>query len=437
MILELLILSLIVIFCLTKKSVTILLLLMILLPVHGTIKVIFFPNTGEVYSLWKEVAILIILIRVYKSKSTLAIANFGKWYCLWLVYVGIFLVYSLTIGLPFMGSLKQMIFPFLILFSISKMDLTHNDIKKILIYAGLGSVLINITGMMDFLSPSARLLFRDLMHVGYVYDSQGNIYYDTSSFAIMGVDRACGLMSGGPNQMGVYNSFVLLSMSVLLSHFKLTRRLKMCIYFITFLSVMCLLTSFSRAGMAIVAITYFIYFYKKKPIYLFRFLGILLLLAILIVIVSIPFPQIGEVLLGTFTGKEASSAQRGNMTYDAMMFVLQNPLGFGIGASVISHMAFNKYAAFAESALINMAIDLGVLGFVIMSFVYYKAYKCFSVSNNMLASLGASFIIANYITSFVSVNPYETPYVYLAWVLMGLFCVKIKDKYGNKVRFKS
>lgn len=421
MIFELLFLVFVIIYCIKASPLNILLLIIVLLPIHGTIKYLVFSQGGEFYSSWKEVAILILFVKTSSLTLIKPLKSYFVLYCLFFVLVIFYLIIGLEYGLPIMSRLKQLLFPSLILFSISKLKLTFNDVRKIIFFAGVGSIAINLTGLVDFLSPSVRILFRDLMRVGYVYDSMGNIYYDVSSFKIMGFDRVCGLMAGGPNQMGVYNAFVCFVCVIYWMFLKVKdRRLNLFWGVITLLSAFCLLTSFSRAGMAILTISLFFYALRLQTKHAIMFAYITVSLLALVLVFSMIYPQISEILMGTLTGKEASSAARGTMTLDALEFLFEHPFGFGIGASSYAHTNMNKYAIFAESSFINIAIDIGILGLLILTVMYYKCYKAIHYRKNFLMYLGSYYLIANYIVSFVSVNPYENPYIYLSWIVFAL-----------------
>lgn len=407
--------------------------MMVILPIHGTVKYVIFPNGGTIFASWKEIAVLILFIKTFSGALIKPLKSYLNLYCCFLLLIIFYLFIAFEYELPIMTRLKQLIFPSLILLSISKLKLGLNDIRKIIFFAGIGSLCINLTGLADFLSPSMRLMFRDLMRVGYVYDSMGNIYYDITSFKIMGFDRVCGLMAGGPNQMGVYNSFVCFSCIIYWTYLKVNNGiLNFCFLIITILSAFCLLTSFSRAGMAILAISFFLYAMMLKTRYIAMFGFVLFILLLVISMLSVIYPQIAEVLIGTFTGKEASSAARATMTLDALEFLFEHPFGFGIGASSYAH-TYRRYAIFAESSFINIAIDIGVIGLLVLTLLYYKCFKSILYRKNFLSGLGACYLVANFIVSFVSVNPYENPYIYLSWIMFALSAVYIYRDNAKKI----
>ena len=407
-------------FCCILKPLHILYMLLFLLPIHGTIKEVLFASSGMLFASWKEIAILIMLVKLWRNQSRLN-AGVIKLFIVFFVYLIVYSAIGLASNLSVISTIKQLVFPIVIVYVMSLMRLNKDDVLKIIVTMGLGCMLIDISGLIDFLSPTYRMLFRNIMHVGYLMDSKGNVYYDTSSFKIMGIDRACGLMAGGPNQFGVYNAVVLLTSLLywLIMYNKISKRYSKFLLFVTVLSLSCLLISFSRAGCAIVGIAFILYMYKTNPNFIALSVKVLVPILILIVFVSFFSSTVADVFLGTFTGKEASSAARASMTQDSMQFLLQHPLGFGIGAVNYTHQG-NHFAAFAESSIINFGIDIGLLGIFLLVLIIFQIYRSILKDKNNLAIFCSCAIIANLITSFVSVNPYENPYIYLSWIVFSL-----------------
>lgn len=417
---EITVLSILTLLCLSLRPLHILYLMLLLLPIHGTIKEILWGDSGMIFSLWKEIALIIMLAKQWKSKSSLSF-SFFHWLTLYVLFLLFYTALGISYNLPVLATLKQLIFPFLIVWCISKMSLSCDNLVTILLWGGIGCILINIIGIIDFLSPSLRMLFRQIMHVGFVLDDQGNVYYDTSSFKIMGIDRACGLMAGGPNQFGVYNAIILFSCMLywLVLYKVYTYKYKLFFIFITFLSFICLLISFSRAGCAIVVMTLFLYLYRTNSNFTWICIKLVFLGSIIAVLVYLILPIVAGVFIDTFTGKEASSAARADMTKDSLFFVLQNPLGYGIGAVAYTH-AGHDFASFAESSILNFGIDLGIGGMLLFVMFVLKIYKMIVVRKSKLALFCACGVMANLITSFVSVNTYENPYIYISWLIFSL-----------------
>lgn len=407
-------------FCIRYSSAKILCLMFLLLPVHGTIKFMVFGYGGNIFAMWKEIGIMAILIKTWNAKSLLS-NNIKPLLFLFFSCSAIFMIVGFTEGFKMSSSIKRLVFPPLLALAASKIPFTQTSFKNLLLSIFVGSIVINITGVADFLSPSTRMIFRDMMRVGYVIAEDGTIYYDVSSFAIMGLDRASGLMAGGPNQLGVFNCGILMFCLIALLFFKkmfITQKQKFVLYAATVMSTFLLLVSFSRAGWAMVAIAFFILIFKDKRMRKYAvgiaFTGILCLVFAVSLI-----PQVSTVVEGTFSGNEASSAARADMTQNSLDKMLENPFGYGLGASDRTN---KNYKGFAESSMINTGFETGVEGILILSMVIFCIIKlCYK--NRFVyvfAPFGYSFFIAYYITSWVSVNPFENPFVYYAWGLVGL-----------------
>lgn len=406
--------------CLTTKRIYLIYLLGLLLPIHGTIKAIFFNNGGEIFAAWKELAILIVAVRSFRYIRFKQESMY-----LPLVFVALFFaLVGKSNGYPISTDLKNLIFPGLLVLILSSMLFRISEFKKFCIFLFISTIFIDITGVIDFISPVMRLTFRTLMGVTYKISSDGNVFYDTSSFQIMGYDRVAGLMSGGPNQMGVFNGFIVVLCFVIYRDFKQLldlNKLFRLIYWITLgLASFCLLMSFSRAGWGIVGITLFFFYYRRLSLKMLV-LSVLSLAIISTLIITFS-PMAQEVITSTFNGDEASSAKRGLMIKDALFYSIKNPLGLGLGATSSS----DSRAYFAESAFINLAIQIGIPGFFILSLFYMQIYNRIKEirTKNPINQWASAFIIAIFVTSFVSVNPYENPFIYFSWLFIGLSLMK-------------
>ena len=315
-----------VLFCAGAKVSSILCVVFFLLPIHGSIKSIVFHGGGEIFAIWKELGILVILFKTMRNKNPyyrdlLGIASLFFIYCL--VFLGI----GVSEGFSVSATVKKIFFPILLLFAVSKSSLSEADVKKILLCCLLGSVFVNITAVLDFISPSMRMMFRDIMRIGYKVSSSGEVYYDVSSFKIMGIDRACGLMAGGPNQLGVFNSGIVTAGGILFLFFRnsLKKKTIKLLFVLSFsLSFFCLLISFSRAGWALVLLLGFFLGimnarYRKKTI------AIAFVMFFFSILAYLTIPTLQMVVDGTISGNESSSAARAGMTQNSVLFLLETP----------------------------------------------------------------------------------------------------------------
>ena len=77
-------------FCCILKPLHILYMLLFLLPIHGTIKEVLFASSGMLFASWKEIAILIMLVKLWRNQSRLN-AGVIKLFIVFFVYL---IVYS-------------------------------------------------------------------------------------------------------------------------------------------------------------------------------------------------------------------------------------------------------------------------------------------------------------------------------------------------------
>ncbi|AOW11044.1 O-antigen ligase family protein [Flavobacterium gilvum] len=423
MILELLLVGAFLIYCFQVSEKRILYLIFFLLPIHGSIKYLVFKGGGEIFAIWKELGILALFFRTLHVKNY-ASAEISKTFLIFSLFIIAYTMIGFGDGYQIAGAFKKLFFPVFLTISISKIRFTRSEAKMFFLVILLGSLIINITGIVDFVSPSMRYIFRSIMGASFQEGSDGTVYYDNSSMQIMGIDRVCGLMAGGPNQMGVFNSAILilgLFCWINKGSFKFSRSQIWCLLTCLGASSFCLLTSFSRAGWAILIITFIYVLIVDKH---FRRLGLKYIVMALFfaVIVIFSVPKFFFIIESTLSGKEASSAARSDMTMDALNYLFDNPEGKGLGATDFAHTHLNTGLYFAESSLINFGIELGVVGVVLLLILKFKIGFLIrkNIARNGFASIGYGFLVAFIITSAVSVNTYENPFIYYAWMIFGL-----------------
>jgi hypothetical protein len=423
MILELLLVGSFLLYCFRVSEKRILYLIFFLLPIHGTIKYLIFPEGGEIFTVWKELGILVLFYR------TLHIKNYAtdKIQIIFLVFFLFLIMYTMIgfgEGYPIAGTFKKLFFPVFLTLSISKIRFTPSDLKIFFLSILLGSLLINITGILDFVSPAMRISFRDMMGSTYQEASDGTRYYDVSSLQIMGFDRVAGLIAGGPNQLGMLNSVIVILgvfCWVNKASFKFSRIQIWCLLICLAVSAFCMLTSFSRAGWAMLSITFiYVLIFDKY----FRSFGLkyVILGLIFVIIVIFSVPNFYYIIESTLSGKEASANARGDMTMNALEYLFDNPGGKGLGATDFAKTGLNPSLYFAESSLINFGIELGLAGLFLLLILKFKIGFLIrkNFARNGFSFIGFGFFLAYIITSAVSVNAYENPVVYYAWMIFGL-----------------
>ena len=132
------------------------------------------------------------------------------------------------------------------------------------------------------------------------------------------------------------------------------------------------------------------------------------------------FPDIITVIEATISGKEASSADRTNNVSKALEYILTEPYGHGVGAS--NNRFQSEMVYFAESSIMNIMIELGVLGLLILLLIHIQIIKIISRNgrNECFFYVFMAIAISSIITCLFSINLYGIPYVYFWWIFLGL-----------------
>ena len=428
-IIELFFILFVVFFCsYTKKTHRILYLLCILLPIHDIIKFYVFSTGGSFFSFWKEIAILIYASRTIKINTYI----FPSYFVLILLSF-IYSVVGIINGFSIATDLKCYLFPGLLVVGCRYITLTPANIVKMGLCLCLSFSILNFTGVLDFVSPELRYKFRDVWGYDYTYGEDGTVYYSLSSMKILGYERVAGL-SSGPNSLGINNSFFLYYLFMIYNLFKksiINNKWFLGIFIVSFsLSSFCLIFSFSRVGIAILIISILIYLYNQNLISR-KIIPLIIILSIIGVVAVFVSPIVYKVFDATFSGNEASSAKRGSMTISALNFLLSHPVGYGLGATyhTSSYTAFH----FSELAFINIGIQIGVWGLFVLSIFYWEILqKLKQNETNLVARFGRSFLIAIFIASWVSVNTFQNPFIYLSWIFLAMSCSKFKTIVKHK-----
>lgn len=427
--LEILFVAVIFLFALAAKNKHTLALMFLLLPLHGFIKAFVFADSGNIFALWKELCILVIFIKTLNSKERNENVNINRIkssFIIFLCYILFFFYIGYVNGFSVAVDVRQFIFPSLLLISISRMQFSNADLKMILSSIFIGTIIVNISGILDFVSPVLRILMRTMMGAGFTVGDDGNIYYENSSMRIMGLDRVAGISSGGPNMMGVFNAIILIFAAIAYQlRFYYKKSEKIFLITICTMCAFCTLMSFSRAGWAIIVITFSILGYRDKK-YRNTIIRLAFICSLLFVAAFYFIEQVHLIVSATFTGQEASSAARASMTQDSYSLLLQNPFGQGMGAA---NHDVEYYWSFAESTLINLGFCCGFLGILLYLIHILRIYKANIVRDILVCRYAAAFIIAYIIASAVSVNVVANPFVYYAWFMMGLGLARHEENY--------
>jgi hypothetical protein len=234
----------------------------------------------------------------------------------------------------------------------------------------------------------------------------------------MGFERMCGIING-PNTLGVATAFFLIIMIFAFYYMPQNiSKIHKCILLLTILlNAFCLILTFSRAGWAIVIISYAFILYRtgKIAVLLKSLLTILCIIPIIVWIATLLYPEVFEIISATFTGDESSAASRSEMVFNSYTELFANPLGNGVGASRRDNHVF------AESSFLNVAYDIGIQGFAYLILMWIFFYmKIIFNGKNLVYIVISGIFTASIIACFVSVNPFDWPYFYYLWGIIGL-----------------
>lgn len=411
-------LILIILFIRIEKEDNALCLLICLLPLHGFIK--FYLDSinsgGDYFAIWKELAIIILLIKQSQIKRISYLTYKIKLFTF--ILFALALTYTILSSAPLslaLASLKNYFFPFLTLYLGANIIIKPKSVNKILLSFIFIIVFVNLSGYYEHFFK--REYFLKILGGINQYGSDGNILYTSSSWTINETIRMFGIMGGGPNQFGVFNGIctsILFGLFIAKAHF-ISKKLLIIVFLF---SLSGLIFSLSRAGLGILAISSFIIVYNQKAKRSIKVLLVLLIIiALVYVIFSIYFPSVISIINDTLNGKEASSSDRGNNVIKGLLYIVDNPLGSGLGSSSLS---FKSNAYFAESAIDNLAIEIGILGTMIYLYLQALIIKQLSRKHTQISYIALALSLSCLIISVFSINPYQMPSNYYWFLFVGL-----------------
>jgi O-Antigen ligase len=421
---EIITLLLIVVVCLIAGVNRILYLLLLLLPFHSFIKNLFekYSGGGFLFASWKEIAVLILLYKVFMEYPI----RFNRYLWGWLfLFAGIVGIYFLKA--PFksdaLATLRDHIFPVLLFIALANFPVTKSVARNIIIIFCVSASFVVIGGLLQNFFFKIPVGF--LMHRIDFIDAAGYIKYNSTSARIMGFERMAGII-GGPNDFGLTVAFFVCVLGgIVLTNLRnrVGANFVRLAYALLVAAFICLLFSFSRAGWAITLVAFIIIYRINKIRLPVKFLVIALLAAIVLVgILSLAFPYVGDILSNTFTGKEASAADRGHNFAHGLQKNLSEPFGHGLGSADQARTGRAQF--YAESAFLNINYEAGIFGLICLIGLHLKiileVIKVRKIFGNPFSSIAVAISIATLITCFVSVNPYGMPFIFYWWLILGL-----------------
>ena len=404
---------------LVKDCRKIILLIIAILPFNSILKAFCLHNGGDgIFSFWKEIAILILFIRTYTSISRIHISynSLLKIYVFIIMYFSIFFIIGTEIYGASMAfrTFRNIVFLPILLFIYPNLDMDKTFINRFFYVTIISATLMGLTGIIE-----CHFGYREFIrgYMGQIEEigRDGTIYYKTSNLKIMGFERMSGLM-GTPNQFGNY-----MALSASFTYFCLKRKLieykhYILLWGVFILIILCLIESFCRTAFAMFLLILIITEYKSKKNIVKNIIIISTISIFLLYIATFINDTVSEIFSATFSGEEASSADRGNNFKKGIDFLFANPFGYGLGSTENS---LKNYIYFSESAFLNLGIEAGVIAIILFLCFCKKINNVLLKCQNKLSIFSSSVIITNSIC-FLFANIFSTPYIYLFWFFTGI-----------------
>ncbi len=322
-------------------------------------------------ALWKEAALLLLAVGIVfnriKSKQRIILTRSSLLILLYFLYAlfYVFVADNQTIG--FYGLRNE--FEYYCMFFIGcNLNREAKDIEKF-----LKLILYSATGIAvwGILQP---LFFGEtfMLHLGY--GSGGRLspsFYITNYF----FQRAVSTF-GSPNELAAFLMIVML----LLIPCKLYARMKVTsalFYPCVALIGCCFMYTLSRSGWVgfFVALLYLAYELRNRKIYYFFFA------MIVIGAITATFTGVIEYLMRTITMEDSSAIRHLEVYSESLKFMLQHPLGIGIGMAGPKSQVFLKdkylnsessyFVVMYETGLVGISLLLGIFATIIMDLKKY------------------------------------------------------------------
>lgn len=412
----------ITLFCLLQDDEQrVLTLFLLLLPFHTFLKnsLEYFLEGGELFSTWKEAVILILAFKVF-SRPHMALNRLVFILLLFFFVVAIVYFFISKAHADALPALRDHLFPAVLFLTAMAMKLDLRWIKKMVIILAVSILISGLAGFVQYFFlniPVAKI-----MGTAAYIDPAGYILYKISSYRIMGMERMAGI-TGSPNIFGLFNAFaiiLLFGVTLFKKWFRFSAKHLLFIRITLFLSVICIIFSFSRAGWVIALLgTGIMLLYKDFHTRLKYALGSFLILLVLLTLVAVLYPGAADIIEGSLTGREASAAARGSSVMKGINMLLDEPWGHGLGTT---DNRKESVLFFVESAWMNIGYEIGVAGVLylitIHMLILYYLFK--KAEQSALSRIAVAISLSTLVACMVSVNPFGMPYIYLWWLVLGL-----------------
>lgn len=393
--------------------------LVFFLPFNAFIKsyLDFVGMDSRLFGFWKE--ILILMFFVGSINNILKYCRLKTISFILAIYIVLYFALGCTqdVSSAFV-KLRDSLFPILLLITVSSRQYSPKAISNLLLIFSVSILITCIAGILESFGgyrPQIAIIKDAIVGID---PATGTIYYP-AAWMIMGHNRMVGLLDS-PNQLGVLLAIYLI-VTYFFNGFVNQKNRKKFIFVVDIFAAICLVLTFSRTAFALLVLTYILYMLgnlgneKKFKRALLLIMGIALVFGILFI-----FSQsLQEVVLGTATGQEASSADRQNNIMTGLEFAFKQPWGYGLGTTRSIDGVANVY--FVESGMVNLMIEQGIIGVVLLFLYLYQTFIICKKNNIKAKYNGFRYVlVVTFFCAWFSVNPMEFIYTYYLMIFTGL-----------------
>jgi len=393
--------------------------LVFFLPFNAFIKsyLDFVGMDSQLFGFWKE--ILILMFFVGSINNILKYCRLKTISFILAIYIVLYFALGCTqdVSSAFV-KLRDSLFPILLLITVSSRQYSQKAISNLLLICSVSILITCIAGILELFGgyrPQIAIIKNAILGID---PTTGTIYYP-AAWMIMGHNRMVGLLDS-PNQLGVLLAIYLI-VTYFFNGFVNKKNRKKFIFVVDIFAAVCLVLTFSRTAFALLVLTYILYMLgnlgngKNFKRVLLLIMGIALVFGILFI-----FSQsLQEVVLGTATGQEASSADRQNNIMTGLEFAFKQPWGYGLGTTRSINGVVNVY--FVESGMVNLMIEQGIIGVILLTIYLYLIFKAIKKSRTDIKLKNFRLVLfSTYICAWVSINPMEFIYSYYLMIFVGI-----------------
>ncbi|MCQ2214303.1 MAG: O-antigen ligase family protein [Bacteroidales bacterium] len=411
-------------FCMKKSPVTILGLFLVILPYHNFISSFLelFAGGKGLFPIWREICIVALFVKT-KAYNRLH-RN---------VLPVLFIIYVILICTLYWGKYQQnlsstrlYISYAVLLMSVPGIKFDFSRIYYITKVFLLSSFVVCVGGFIQY------FLVRKELHVlmgDYVLRPWGKIELDAPNWTIMGYERMAGFV-GVPNIFGLItsvSSFV--CVALLTEKREYLRRVSNAdqnwLKVILVLSIFCMILSFSRTGWVIFVGAFGALLIKRGKIFdCIKWAGYSIVVSMVFVAIAFfVMPESFDIIYDSLSGNESSVSRRRGMLEHSLA-IMSSMSGNGIGGTDIKSGDY-----FAESAVLNVVYEIGVLGLLFWGIMLFMNY--FLCPHRCLWIFSVVIPIS-IVAAFPQSNIVQSPYVYYMHICAGLAINKsIYKKYAS------